>query len=227
MLSESGPDGYDASAWSCSAGTLAGDTLTLAAGDVANCTITNDDTPAAPAPATIMVDKLLPAPSWGGTLVAGDFQLLIDGVNATQSDAARGNTGTHTIGEQARDGYVQAGIVCIDLATAPDADPLSTDGTVTVAAGQNAHCIVGNMEDPADVDADKVRRQHEWRQRRVVRLPAADRWSAGRSETALPLMVGTHTIAELPTAGYRLVSIDCTDDDTQLPVTYNTASRWP
>ena len=59
VLSETNMDGYDASAWHCSAGTLAGDVLTLAAGDVANCTITNDDTPPPPVPTTITVDKLL------------------------------------------------------------------------------------------------------------------------------------------------------------------------
>jgi len=40
-LSESGPSGYTASAWSCTAGTLSGNRLTLASGETASCTITN------------------------------------------------------------------------------------------------------------------------------------------------------------------------------------------
>lgn len=42
-LSESGPSGYAASAWTCTDGTLAGNQLTLAVGDVAVCEITNND----------------------------------------------------------------------------------------------------------------------------------------------------------------------------------------
>jgi Prealbumin-like fold domain len=42
-LSESGPTGYTASAWSCTGGTQSGDKITLAPGQVATCTITNND----------------------------------------------------------------------------------------------------------------------------------------------------------------------------------------
>ena len=85
VLSESGPDGYTASAWSCSAGTLAGDTLTLAAGDNANCTITNDDVATPPTPSSITLVKFLGDPLFGGTAAPGDFQLLIDGIEQTQT----------------------------------------------------------------------------------------------------------------------------------------------
>ncbi len=47
-LSESGgPTGYLAGAWSCTAGSLVGDQLTLGNGETAVCTINNDDEPAA------------------------------------------------------------------------------------------------------------------------------------------------------------------------------------
>lgn len=43
-LSESGPSGYSASAWDCDYGTqIDADTITVAAGQVITCTITNDD----------------------------------------------------------------------------------------------------------------------------------------------------------------------------------------
>ena len=42
-LSESGPAGYDASAWVCSAGQVDGDTVSVGLGDDVTCTITNDD----------------------------------------------------------------------------------------------------------------------------------------------------------------------------------------
>jgi hypothetical protein len=42
-LNESGPGGYTASAWSCVGGSQNGNQLTLALGQTATCTITNDD----------------------------------------------------------------------------------------------------------------------------------------------------------------------------------------
>ncbi|WP_363800818.1 OmpA family protein [Lysobacter firmicutimachus] len=45
-LTEANVAGYTAGAWSCTAGTLSGNSLTLPAGASATCTIVNDDTPA-------------------------------------------------------------------------------------------------------------------------------------------------------------------------------------
>jgi hypothetical protein len=42
-LSETGPAGYDASAWVCVGGSQSDDQITLALGESATCTITNDD----------------------------------------------------------------------------------------------------------------------------------------------------------------------------------------
>ncbi|MGZ4702419.1 MAG: hypothetical protein ACXV98_14500, partial [Ilumatobacteraceae bacterium] len=142
VLSETNIDGYDASGWECSAGTLAGDTLTLAAGDAANCTITNNDTPPPPKPTTITVDKLLPGNQWGGTLTPADFQLKIDGNNAAQGVAISVRPGSHTISELNRPGYQPAGINCVDLATTTSTELV--DGSLTVAEGQNFHCFVAN-----------------------------------------------------------------------------------
>ena len=53
-LSESGPAGYTASAWACVGGTQDdSDTITVALGESATCTITNDDTPAEPTGETV------------------------------------------------------------------------------------------------------------------------------------------------------------------------------
>src|SRR5262249_48882415 len=46
VLSETGPAGYAAGAWSCAGGALQGATGTVALGGHATCTITNDDQPA-------------------------------------------------------------------------------------------------------------------------------------------------------------------------------------
>jgi hypothetical protein len=52
-LSESGPAGYSASTWSCVGGTQAGNQITVALGESATCTITNDDAIATPAGSTV------------------------------------------------------------------------------------------------------------------------------------------------------------------------------
>src|SRR5205085_7866211 len=49
-LAEIGPSGYDATGWTCTAGTLTGDTLALAPGGSATCTITNTAQPPPPTP---------------------------------------------------------------------------------------------------------------------------------------------------------------------------------
>jgi hypothetical protein len=49
-LSESGPAGYTAGAWSCTGGSLEGATVTLGLGQSATCTITNDDQAVLPPP---------------------------------------------------------------------------------------------------------------------------------------------------------------------------------
>ncbi len=219
VLGESGPVGYTASAWQCSAGTLDGSTLTLEAGDVADCTITNDDIPAPPNPATITVAKLLGAPQWGGQLVAADFQLLIDGSEVSQLVPHEVAPGVHTISEVPRAGYQQSAIVCTDLTTSQQ---LSSDGSVTLVAGQHVECDVTNAEVPPTLTLRKV----------VINDNGGDAVSsdfqlqidgvnAGQA-APIPVVAGIpHAITELPFAGYRLVSLTCTDDATTLPVAYN------
>ena len=68
-LSETGPAGYAASAWSCVGGSLSGSSVTLALGQSATCTITNDDIPA-----TLTLLKEVVNDN-GGTAVTTDFLL--------------------------------------------------------------------------------------------------------------------------------------------------------
>ena len=72
-LSESGPVGYAASAWSCVGGTQTGSSLALALGESATCTIVNDDIPA-----TLTLVKQVVNDD-GGTAVATDWTLSASG----------------------------------------------------------------------------------------------------------------------------------------------------
>ena len=222
VLSETNMAGYDASSWHCSAGTLAGDVLTLAAGDVANCSITNDDTPPPPVPTTIMVDKLLLDNQWGGTLKGADFQLKIDGNNVAQGVAVAVVPGTHTISELQRPGYEQVEIDCVDLATTHATKLVA--GSVDVALGQNLHCLVANREIPAMLTVIKsVTNDNGGTAVSSDFQLQVDGVNAGQGTAhATPVVAGTpHTVGEVATAGYRLVSIVCTDDNTNAAVAYN------
>jgi len=93
-LSESGPAGYTPTAWSCvknGAAPVTGASITLALGDTATCTITNNDNPATPSGATIQswilhdsiaITGILPgAPNAGTANVV--FRLYSDAACAT------------------------------------------------------------------------------------------------------------------------------------------------
>ena len=93
-LSESGgPPGYSASAWVCVGGTQNdGDTITLALGESATCTITNDDiTPTLTVIKTIVNDN-------GGSVIDEDaFGLKVDGGAVLHSVSNNFNAGNHTV----------------------------------------------------------------------------------------------------------------------------------
>src|SRR4029077_15861365 len=76
LAEANGPAGYSAGIWSCSAGTLTGASLVLAAGDDASCTITNTFIP--PSPAQLTLTKSLDN-TGGGTAQATDWTLSASG----------------------------------------------------------------------------------------------------------------------------------------------------
>ncbi|MGO4264023.1 hypothetical protein, partial [Lysobacter sp. TAB13] len=73
VLSETNVAGYTAGAWSCTAGTLTGDSLVLAGGQNATCTIVNDDQAA-----TLTLVKTVTNDN-GGTATINDFPLTATG----------------------------------------------------------------------------------------------------------------------------------------------------
>lgn len=155
-LSESGgPSGYTASTYSCvknGASAVVNNSITLATGDNATCTIINDDiAPAPPVPATLRIIKTVVNNS-GGVAAASSFNLHVKlaGVDVVGSPAtgviAPGTTysllaGTYVVSEDANAGY---------LATfSGDCD---SSGSVTLTAGQDKTCTITN-DDIAPVPA--------------------------------------------------------------------------
>ncbi|WP_394537472.1 hypothetical protein PRJ39_14980 [Lysobacter enzymogenes] len=156
VLSENGgPAGYTASAYSCSingGAAVAGNSLALANGQNAVCTITNDDTPA-----TLTLQKTVVNDD-GGTAVATAWTLNAAGptqISGTHGAAAVTNVavgaGTYTLSENGG----PAGYAASDYSCSIDGGAAVAGNSVTLAGGQNAVCTVTNDDTPATLTLRK------------------------------------------------------------------------
>ena len=141
VLSETGPAGYTAGAWSCTAGTLAGSNLTLAVGQIATCTINNNDT----APVLTLVKTVTDFS--GGPSTVSSFTLTatgpvtISGVtgSAAVTNAAI-NAGTYALSEAGPAGYTAGSWSCTAGTLA--------GSNLTLTLGQTASCTINNVKLP-------------------------------------------------------------------------------
>lgn len=103
--------------------------VAVAAGETKTCTITNAMVP------TLTVMKVVTNDNSGiGTTT--DFTLLLDGVTVTSGVATTTSIGAHVVSEGAHAGYSSA--ISGDCAT---------DGSITLAAGDNKTCVITNNDD--------------------------------------------------------------------------------
>ena len=119
-LSETSVAGYTAGAWSCEGGSLEGATVTVALGENATCTITNDDQAAHLKLVKSVVNDN------GGTAQAGDFTLSaagptpISGAGVAEGDV---NAGSYALSETSVAGYTAGAWSCeggsLEGATSP------------------------------------------------------------------------------------------------------------
>ncbi|HLM84153.1 MAG TPA: hypothetical protein VK254_03015, partial [Candidatus Bathyarchaeia archaeon] len=142
-LSESGgPSGYTASNYSCvknNDSAVDGNSITLAPGDNATCTITNDDQPG-----TLIVKKVV-VNNNGGTKQAQDFSFSVDGgaSQAFESDGQNDLTvdaDTYDVTEPAVDGYTTTYNNCTN---------------VVVPNGGTATCTITNNDQAATLTVIK------------------------------------------------------------------------
>lgn len=194
-----GPAGYTAGTWSCTAGVLNGAQLTLASGDNAVCTISNDDQPG-----TLIVKKIVQNGTTGATKTASDFSFSINGGGPItfESDGQNDNTvnaGTYTVTEPAVTGYTTSYSNC---------------SNVTVPNGGSATCTITNT-----AIAPKLT---------LVKTVVNDNGGAATSAdfqakidgnnvawgSAIPLGVGAHTASEItmPTYTAGVWGGDCASD---------------
>ena len=142
-LSEPGPAGYDASAWSCVRATVRrsrGSSITLGLADKATCTITNNDIQP-----TLKLIKYVVNDN-GGTAQVSDFPLFISGTAATSGTAYGKNAGNYTASETSKYGYT---------ASAWGGD-CAANGSVTLAVGDNKTCTITNNDQPGTIIVKKL-----------------------------------------------------------------------
>ena len=154
VLSEANLPGYIASAWTCVGATVTGgNTITVASGDNAVCTIVNDDIDLA----RLTLEKQV-ANDAGGTATAADFVLsFADGVGisgtgvtgASQVTSVDLTPGTYTLSETPVSGYRLAAISC----DGSDADGL--DG-LQIASGEIVTCTFLNEDAGVDLEIVKL-----------------------------------------------------------------------
>ena len=122
QLSEAGPAGYTAGAWSCVGGTLAGSAVTIQLGQSASCTINNDDNPA-----TLTLAKVVDPADSGSGAVPADWTVTAAPVTIPGQDPVSGNgdptssggvdrvevfAGSYTLSESGPDGFTPGDWVC-------------------------------------------------------------------------------------------------------------------
>ena len=136
VLSESGGvDGYTTGDWLCEGGSQnLADSVTLAPGETATCTIVNDDI----AP-TLTVQKTI-VNNDGGLVENPDlFGLRVDGQPVLHDTPVEVSAGNHTVSEDGLEGYAPG-------SWGGDCNP---DGSITLNPGDNATCTITNDDTAA------------------------------------------------------------------------------
>lgn len=144
-LSETGgPSGYTNTGWVCTDGVLNGNSLTLAEGDDAVCTVTNNDQQG-----TLIVEKIIVDDN-GSAADFEDFAFQVNG-GATTTFSVIGqnsisvNAGTYSVveveGTEPLSGYTTSYNNC---------------SNVSVANGETETCTITNDDKPASITVTKV-----------------------------------------------------------------------
>ena len=211
-LTESGPTGYTAGAWSCTAGTLTGNSLVLALNQSATCTINNNDiSPKLTLVKTVTNDS-------GGSNVVADFTLkatgptTITGITGSASVTnANVNVGTYALSETGPSGYTAGAWSC-------DAGTLS-GSNLTLALNQSATCTLNNNDTSATITLNKISNgatgafvfngNNGFGTAQTITTTASGTSVAGATRTLAASSTPT-TITETIPTGYGLTAASCT-----------------
>jgi predicted porin len=153
-LSETGsfPGYTNGTTYSCvknGGASVAGNTITLAVGDAATCSITNDDIP----PLLTLVKTV--TNESGGEATAGNWTLRATGPitisGATESPAVTNrevSAGNYTLSETGPPGYTASAWSCVG--------GTQNGANITLALGESATCTINNHDNPALMPLTKL-----------------------------------------------------------------------
>jgi hypothetical protein len=206
-LTESGPAGYSASAWSCPGATVNGNVVTLTLGQTVTCTITNNDQPA-----NLTLTKTV-INNNGGTADAGDWSLAADAIAFTSGVQQPVNADTYTLSETGGPaGYTAGSWQCTGGSfTPPD--------QLTLGLGQTASCAIINDDDASGLTLVKSVTNDDGGNDTPGSFAltlAGGTYGGGQNFAtgATPTVLAgvDYTLSETPNAGYTLTGISCVDD---------------
>ena len=193
-LSETGPSGYTESAWDCEGGSLEGSSLSLGLDEDATCTISNDDI----AP-TLTLEKTV-VTNDGGDDTEDDFQGKIDGNDVAWDTPIALSAGDHTASEDADvDGY-----------SASDwGGDCDTDGSITLAPGENAICTITNDDVEAGLTIQKVVTTNNGGNETEEDFQGYINGEPVDWNNTQNLDAGTYTLTESEVSGYEAGAWEC------------------
>ncbi len=223
-LSESGgPDGYNASPWSCTNKVVTAGVVTLAAGDSVTCTITNTFVQN-PRKAQLTLVKVV-VNAGGGTAALEDWTLTATGSTTLSGKSGTSGSlaaGSYTLTESGPTGYTASPWSCIDNAQTAVAsvERMVASNTVRLAAGDSVTCTITNTFRIPDLP-----RQPQLTLVKIVvntgggTAVLAD-WTltatgsttlSGKSGTSGSLAAGSYTLTESGPTGYSASAWSCTN----------------
>ena len=205
-LSEnSGPAGYTASTYSCvknATAPVVSNSITLAAGDVATCTINNNDNaPALHLRKVVVNDN-------GGTKTLADFTLTANGSGTNDiSGTSPVDSGaslladTFALSESSVAGYTASAWVCVD--------GTQNGANVTLGLGESATCTITNDDIGPKLTVTKVVINHGGT-KVVSDFPLSVDATGVTSGVQNNFNAGAHTVSEVGSANYTAtISGDC------------------
>lgn len=204
-LSETGPAGYSASAWSCEGGSLNGTEVTVGLGETVTCEITNDDI----APTITLIKNVIN--NNGGTAGVNDFGLTIGGTSVTsgQTLPVLANTPI-ALNEAGKTGYAFVSMTDLQSEDREPICPSVLGGTVTLVPGQNITCVITNDDIQPKLTVTKVVINDNGGTKVISDFPLFVDQTSVTSGVQNGFNVGSYTVSETNLPGYASsISGDC------------------
>jgi Prealbumin-like fold domain/Putative peptidoglycan binding domain len=190
--------GYEASSWSCDGGTLDGDSITIAEGELVVCTITNDDK----APSLTLVKQVIN--DNGGTANENAWTLTATGYDSESPDA-----GTYNLSESGGPiGYTQTSLTCSN-----------SEGqvtSVTLGLDEDVTCVFVNDDNKPSLTLTKIV------DNQLGGDADAEDWTLSASGDNDFLLQGTSPV----TSGALFPAGTYTLSESTGPANYNPAAFW-